>query len=210
MNDIYIVTEHEKASNFKSFHRPRRLVMIQVHGCDFCNTKSCDSGLLAFFEGINTLGFQYCKKCQPDAKYSIFCTKRRLAREPEDQGRRPLYLTFNDHKDSCVEISWGGQRENSPFECQIHLVRNPDRGKEQFRVHTSFTRISRSYGELIWRSSCGFDVPLSTLIRQNRKFFGDKPADFPFNIDMNIHEKKDVEYWKEIIKVSYDKAADEQ
>jgi len=178
--------------------------MIQVGRCDFCGKKGNDSGLLGFLEGNIYEGFQYCKNCQPTLVNAIVEAKRVYANQPHDPTRRPLYLTLKDNADERVKISWNGQRENSPDECEIHLV--GDREEERFRVNTSFTRISKSFGELIWRSSYKIDIPLSTLIKKNRKFFGENPADFPFNIDMKIHKKEDVGFWKKMIKVSYDKA----
>lgn len=193
------------SSYYIYFYPPKTLKRVSIGRCNFCERENLNhGGLLGLFEGNTHFGWQYCKKCQPHLARIIVDLKREYANNPRDETRRPVYLTLKDKRVGSPD----GQIGNSPYEFNISLIGYE--GEEQFRVNTSFTRISKSFGEIIWRSSCGVDVPLSSLIKKNRKFFGDKPADFPFNIDMNIHKEDDVEYWKEIINLSYDKAAADQ
>lgn len=187
------------------FYPPKTLKWVPIGRCDFCDRENLNhSGLLGLFEGNTHFGWQYCKECQPHLVRIIVDLKREYANNPIDETRRPVYLTLKDKRVGSPD----GQIRNSPHEFNISLIGYE--GEEQFRVNTSFTRISKSFGEIIWRSSCGFDVPLSSLIKKNREFFGDSISDFPLNIDMDIHKPEDIGFWKKMINTSYEKAGDDQ
>ena len=189
----------------------KRLVMITVKFCDFCNYDQEEETYLYFYESNRLYGWQVCEKCYPKINDVVILKNQSMNDLMMITSRRQLYLEINFdkvkerkiliHKSNYIgNSSVNLKSQNLKYKCNIL-----DKETKFYIGAGRYLRMSESLNELIWiEGQTNVYTLFKTLIKENPEIFGTKFEDSIFKIDKTIHKDlADQLFWKNIIDNCY-------
>jgi len=168
----------------------KRLVMIPVNYCDFCNKTSEEGGyLLPLYRFEIGYGWQVCKICKERA-YSNRVLAIKDMIKPKIGKRNVLVLKHESGK-VLFKIQDKG------------IFNDIEEGEIEFTLDSNSIRMSISMAEIVvmlTKNNESIHYELSKLIKLYPEIFGTSLLNGPFSINEDYYDELGLNYWNPILK----------